>query len=174
MSGRFSFPRFASLRSRLFIAFVGVLLLSSILTGAAFWRQISASDSRQVQSDLLSSAPSVFTQVKKDLYRFSQTQGTLDSAQRERDAVATLRSRLTDLAEANDFRILLTDYCDQVAIDTGSSARLVSLYPKTDCRTLDDIPAGTRQPVVLSGLNVPSSCKQVQHTNSLPGGGAYY
>ena len=67
MIGRIPHPRFVSLRSRLFVAFVGVLLLSSILTGAAFWRQISASDARQVQSDLLSSAPSVFTQVKKDL-----------------------------------------------------------------------------------------------------------
>ncbi len=171
MSGRFSHPRFVSLRSRLFVAFVGVLLLSSILTGAAFWRQISASDARQVQSDLLTSAPSVFAQVKRDLNRFAQSQGALDSAQRELAALTALRSQLTTLAHANDFRILLTDYCDQVAIDTDSASPLVSLYPQTDCRTLDDVTRESPQPVVLS---LPNSCKQVQHASSLPGGGAYY
>ncbi len=173
MSGRFPHPRFVSLRSRLFVAFVGVLLFSSALTGAAFWRQISASDARQVQSDLLTSAPSVFTQVKKDLIRFSQSEEAQDAGQRDLAAVTALRGQLTSLARASGFRILLTDYCDQVAMDTDSTSPPVSLYPQTDCRTLDDVSGRSPQPVVLS-LQSPNSCKQVQQTTGLPGGSTYY
>jgi signal transduction histidine kinase len=154
--------RFVSLRSRLFAAFVGVLLLSLVLTGATFWGEIRIYNTQQVQSDLQTSAPGVFTLVKRSLIRYAyRSQATLQS----------LRSELTGIARDAGVRVLIIDYCNHIAIDTNSSANLVTLrasrVPASCSAVLDDM-AGPTTPRVL---NLEPSCTQVRQTSRLPGGG---
>ncbi|MDB5074197.1 MAG: putative Histidine kinase, partial [Chloroflexi bacterium] len=155
-------PRFVSLRSRLFAAFVGVLLLSLVLTGATFWGEIRIYNTQQVQSDLQRSAPGVFTLVKRSLVRY---------AYRPQTTLQSLRSELTSTARGAGVRVLIVDYCNHIAIDTNSSASLVTLpaskVPVTCSAVLDDM-AGASTPTVL---NLKPSCTEVRQTSSLPGGG---
>ncbi|HEY8283663.1 MAG TPA: hypothetical protein VIJ28_04690, partial [Chloroflexota bacterium] len=106
--------RFTSLRKRLLAAFIGVLLLSLALTGAIFWVQIRVYDSQQVQSQLASTAPTVLIRVKQQLE--SYWQANLPESE--------LRTQLARVARDNGVRVILTDFCSHVAIDTAYTGDL--------------------------------------------------
>ncbi len=157
--------RFISLRRRLFASFLGVLLLSLVLTAAIFWFQIRIYDTQQVQSDLGTSAPAVLIRVKELLYGYWQTNG----------AASELREGLEARAHQAGVRIVLTDYCNHVAVDTNYTGALVQLPPSevlpTCSASLADPGAARGQPQTL--FLEPGS-EQVRQTNGLPGGGTWF
>jgi signal transduction histidine kinase len=157
--------RFASLRRRLLAAFIGVLFLSLALTAAIFWLQIRVYDVQQVQSDLGTSAPTVLTGVKQRLESYWQT--NLPEAK--------LRTQLAGVARASGVRVILTDFCNHVAIDTAYSGDLVAL-PKT--RVLPNCSADLADPAAASGqphsIFLEPGGDLVRQTGSLPGGGTWY
>ncbi|MGH2346512.1 MAG: hypothetical protein ACRDG4_14890, partial [Chloroflexota bacterium] len=105
---------FVSLRRRLLAAFIGVLLLSLALTAAIFWLQIRVYDVQQVQADLGTSAPTVLTRAKQQLEGYWQT--NLPEPK--------LRAELAGVARSAGVRIILTDFCNHVAIDTAYNDNL--------------------------------------------------
>jgi signal transduction histidine kinase len=157
--------RFASLRRRLLAAFIGVLFLSLALTAAIFWLQIRVYDVQQVQSDLGTSAPTVLTRVKQQLESYWQT--NLPEAK--------LRTQLANFARTSGVRVILTDFCNHVAIDTAYSGDLVAL-PRT--RVLPNCSPALADPAAASGrphsLFLEPGGDQVRQTGSLPGGGTWY
>lgn len=167
---RIQFPffhsRFTSVRSRLFVAFAGVLLLSLLLTAATFWVQIRIYDTQQVQSQLLAAKPSVFAKVKQALSFYWYTARPNNPGDQ-----ANLKAHLVETARTFGLRILLTDYCNHVPIDTGYAAQpVLYLQARAPCsQYLDDVDTAHNQPLTLSlGLG----CDQVRQTSAL--GGAYY
>ena len=142
---------FASLGARLFAAFAGVLILSLVLTAISFWLQIRLYNSQQVRQDLLAVAPSVRAEVKAALVRYwEKPSGSLDD----------LKGQLVRVAHSAGVRVLLTDYCNNVAIDTASTNPLRALgraaaTPASCSPLLDDLGGAdgshpTRLTVVVS------------------------
>ena len=165
--------RFASLRSRLFAAFVGVLVLSLLLTGVIFWAQIRLLNTQRVRAELQSGSQQVKTSVNSELVRYWQT--TQPGPVPLLDDLTRLRNHLVIIARNAGVRIVLTDYCNNIAIDTSARNPLQSVaalrLPATCGQMLDDTTGGSRpQPVSLNiGLNA-ARVRQVQQTN-LPGTG---
>ncbi len=157
--------RFVSLRRRLLAAFIGVLLLSLALTAAIFWLQIRVYDVQQVQADLGSSAPTVLTRAKQQLESYWQT--NLPEPK--------LRTELAGVARSAGVRIILTDFCNHVAIDTAYTGDLVALPP---AQLLPNCSAALADPAAASGrphsLFLEPGGDQVRQTGSLPGGGTWY
>lgn len=169
--------RFTTLRSRLFAAIVGVLILSLLLTGAIFWLQIRLLNTQRVRADLLNSAPTVRMSIDRDLVRYWQA--TLTNPASMQQELIKLKEYLVRDARAANVRVLLTDYCNNIAIDTASAAPLRALttqrVPSTCSRLLDDMDGdGNPQPISLNITPDGSPMRQIQQT-SLPGSGqAFY
>jgi len=158
-------PRFASLRSKLFIAFAGVLLLSLVLTATTFWVQIRVYDTQQVQSELQSAAPNVYPGIKHDLVRYWEN---------AHPNPTQLKVDLTIRAHTFGVRIVLTDYCNHIAIDTDSTQPLSSPVNGQSIAAcgqwLDDLTSADAQPdTLIVGLGVNRG-QQV----TLPGSGASF
>jgi len=157
--------RFTSLRKRLLAAFIGVLLLSLALTGAIFWVQIRVYDSQQVQSQLANTAPTVLIRVKQQLE--SYWQASLPESE--------LRTQLDRVARDNGVRVILTDFCSHVAIDTAYTGDLSPLpadQVQPNCSAdLADSGAASGQP---SSLFLEPGGDRVRQTGNLPGGGSWY
>lgn len=154
--------RFVSLRSKLFAAFAGVLVLSLVLTGATFWGEISLNDTQQVQSELQAAAPTVFAQVKQ----------RLDSdVLRPQASLESLRdTQLLGVARQYGVRILLIDYCNHVLVDTDSTTGFTPMQLLPGCSQILDDVTGTSPAVV----NLAPSSGRVLQTGSLPHGEASY
>lgn len=147
--------RRTSLRSTLFAAFAGVLVLSLVLTAASFWLQISLLDAQRVRTDLLRVSPSVKTSVNRLLvgYWTSGPDGERPSDETTLARLTALRRDLAAAARPTGVRVLLTDYCTNVAIDSASAAplRMRSERDSPWCRVLDDAGTGPQpRPVPLA------------------------
>jgi hypothetical protein len=106
--------RFTSLGARLFAAFAGVLILSLVLTATSFWLQIRLYNSQQVRQDLLAGAPSVRAEVKAALVHYWEKPG---------GSIDDLKAQLVRISRGAGVRVLLTDYCNDVAISAASTDR---------------------------------------------------
>jgi signal transduction histidine kinase len=161
---------FASLRGQLFAAFVAVLLLSLALTAGTFWVQIRLYDTQQVQSELQAVAPTVFTTVKNTLVRYWQTAQTTNSTLQV--SLQSLRAAMAASARAAGVRVVLVDYCNHIAIDTGSTVPLVALpsaQVQSACSPLvDDAAKGPRV------VDLEPNSSLTRQTTNLPGGRTFY
>jgi signal transduction histidine kinase len=163
MSARLALVRFGSLRGRLFAAFVGVILLSLLLTGVTFWLEIRIYDTQQVQTELQAAAPNVFPRLKRQIILFY--------AQQPQQTLEELRGALTLTARAWGVRVLLTDYCNHIPIDTNSSLPLTTVAVPAACsQRLDDL-QGNQPPLTV---DLPPSPGQARQTSLLPGGGTSF
>lgn len=159
--------RFTSLGARLFAAFAGVLILSLVLTATSFWLQIRLYNSQQVRQNLLGVAPSVRAEVKAALVHYwERPNGSIDE----------LKAQLVRVARGAGVRVLLTDYCNNVAIDTSSAAPLrppgpAFAEPAGCSPVLDDLGgAGGSQPTRLTAVVSLDRVRQA----TLPRAGASY
>lgn len=156
--------RRTSLRSTLFVAFAGVLVLSLVLTAASFWLQITLLDAQRVRTDLLRVSPSVKTSVSRLLvgYWTSGPDGERPSDAATLARLTVLRHDLAVAARPTGVRVLLTDYCTNVAIDTASAEplRMRSERDSPWCRVLDD--AGTGPQSIPASLAIRLSVNRVQ------------
>lgn len=145
-------------------AFAAVLLLSLVLTAATFWLQIRLLNTQRVRTDLQGAAPTVRTSVNRVLVQYWQTSTGLPE----------LRRQLVAVARTAGVRILLTDYCSYVPIDTESRMPLRRVPSQTVplCSQVLDDTVGSADPRPFR-LNV-TSVGQVQEANLPDAGPTFY